>query len=439
MSLGWGEATRPAIFVSQSCKPRQLPGDERLQYAREVLRLIEEALSAAGFAPWIDQERLHPGDAWPPEIHFALNTCAGAVVLLDPVVLKESDWVLAEATVLAHRYATSADFRLVPVLLGGARPASLQDGSWAPLRLSEIQPARDNPSLVLEDLTRRAQDVAQQVASAFAGLAPLTVNPLLTWWLNETTVLLRTLAEHRLDGAARALQMDHVDWQAKGRRVDLLAFALLDGDRDSIPEAVSQLAPLANERPDPIGEPLAGKVAPLWVRLETASGVARGIRGEPDARRMLISTRDPDLASDIIHRAVYCSPRLRLARCTGESGESLDRLVASCGHAIARKLISFKLKGNEPPDVIAARLAGADPPPFAVISADGLDEDDVASLVDRLGRRFPGVVLVLLSSQPEIAGTLPVVQPPLTEDEAEAARIFRCQIFELAGRECPYD
>jgi hypothetical protein len=312
------------------------------------------------------------------------------------------------------------------------------------LRLSEIQPARENPSLVVADLTRRAEDVARQVAATFAGLAPVTTNPLLAWWLSETTDLLKTLAGHRLDGAARALQMDCADWEAKGRRVEQLAYALLDGDRNTVPKAVSQLAPLANERPDPMGEPLSAKVTPLWVRLEMASGVARGLRGEPTARRMLISTRDSELASDIINRAVYCSPDLRVACCTGESGESLDRLVETCGRSIAKKLISFGLLGNESPGDIADKLAHADPPPFAVINAEGMDGDDMASLVDRLGQRFPGVVLVLLSPQAEIARALPppgipLVEPPLIEDEARSAMVFRCQILELAGRDCPYN
>jgi hypothetical protein len=109
-TLKWGstvgEPTRASIFVSHSCKPRQIPGDERLQYARTVLELIDSALKA-DFVTWIDRDRLLPGDPWSSEIHFGLNTCVGAVILLDPVVLEESDWVLAEATVLAHRYATS--------------------------------------------------------------------------------------------------------------------------------------------------------------------------------------------------------------------------------------------------------------------------------------------------------------------------------------------
>ena len=426
------------IFVSHSAKHRDIPGDERLRYARSVLELIDEELGNAGFITWIDRHRLNPGDGWNAKIHEALNTCVGAVIVLDPVVLEESDWVLAEATVLAHRYATSPDFRLVPVLLGGARPASLQLGRWAPLRLSEIQPVRDNWSAVVEDQTCQAPDVARQVAAAFRKLAPLAANPLLGWWLNELTELLRPLAGHRLEGAARALRLDLAGWEAQGRRVDLLAYALLDGDRETIPKAVGELAPLANERPDPIGEPLAAKVTPLWVRLEMASGLARGMRGASGTRRMLVSTSDPDLASDIIHRAVYSSPGLRVARCTGETGGSLTLLVETCSKAIAKKLISFGLR-NAAPDVIEAKLADAVPPPCAVINADGLDEDEMKSVADQLSQRFPGVVLVLLSTSPEKVGTFPVVEPLLTQDEADSAKTFRCQILELAGQECPDD
>lgn len=432
---------RPTIFVSHSSKPRQLPGDERLQYAREVVRHIKEALKAAGFATWIDRDRLDPGDNWNGEIHMALNTCAGAVVLLDQVVLDDSDWVLAEATILAHRYATSGDFRLIPVLLGGARPTALQSGNWAPLRLSEIQPVRENLSRVLEDLTGRAEDIAQQVAGSFVGLTPATLDPLLAWWMNEIAATLATTAQHRLDAAARALRMDRAAWIAGGRRVDWLAFALLDGERRRIPAAVAELAPLVNEQADPIGAQLEGKVTPLWVRLEMTSGVVRGMRGDIADRRMLISTSDPDLASDIIHRAVYCSHKLRLARCTGESGESLDRLAENCERAIRSKLSSFDLIGTEPAEEIKAALADADPPPVALIHAEGLDEEDMTSLVDRLGGRYPGVVLVFCTPQSRTIRTPPpgltFVEPPLNEAEAKSAMIFRCRILELAGRQCP--
>jgi hypothetical protein len=438
-----GEAARPAIFVSHSTKPRELPGDERLQYARSVLHLIEDELTRAGFDTWIDRNRLHPGDGWDANIHAALNTCCGAVILLDPVVLGDSDWVLAEATVLTHRYASSPDFRLIPVLLGGARPEDLQRGHWAPLRLNEIQPVRENLSLVLKDVTGQAHDVAQQVVAAFGGLAPLTTDPLLRRWLNEVADLLRRLAGYRLDGAAEVLRMDPADWQAKGRSAEYLAYALFDGDRDTIPQAVSWLTPLDDDRPDPLGEQLTQKVAPLWVRLEMASGLARGLRCEPPARRMLISASDPDLAKDIIRRAVYCSPDLRLVAFTGEMGESPDGLVNACAQLIRTKLKRFKLWGTEPPHVIAAALAGANPPPCAVIGADGMDEADMAYIADQLGQRFPGVALVFVSPHPETAHTPPsgfsLVEPPLTDSEVGAARMFRCQILEYAGRECPYD
>ena len=441
------QAARPMVFISHSCKHRQLPGDERLQYAREVLQLIEAALRAAGFDTWVDRDRLYPGDSWNAEIHAALNNCAGAVVLLDPVVLEESDWVLAEATVLAHRYATSADFRLVPILLGGARPQALQRGGWAPLRMADIQPVRENPSLVVEDLTRRAQDVALQVPQAFGGLVSASADPLLTWWTKEITVTLMPLAAsapHRLDAAARALQMNCAGWAADPRLVDRLAFALLDSERDRIPDAARALAPIFNEQADPLGEKLGNKLTPLWVRLEMASGVARAFRSGLGERRMLITTHDQDLASDIIHRAVYCSPQVAVAHCIGESGESLDRLAESCGRSIRKKLLPrVGLPGNAKPDVIAKKLASASTLLFALIDAEGLDEEDIVSLTEKLSERFPGVVLVFLSPQPEIARALPlrglpVLEPPLTGDELDSAKVFRCQILEIAGRDCPY-
>jgi len=443
MRDGGEQPGRPVIFLSHSAKHREIPGDERLMYAREVLDLIDQALQTAGFDTWMDRDRLHPGDRWNAGIHVALNTCAGGVVLLDPVVMVESDWVLQEATVLASRYAASPGFRLVPVLIGGARPEALLTGRWAHLRLSDIQPARNNPSAVLEDLMHQAELLAQQVTSAFDGLASVACEPQVRWWVDEIAAPLKDLASqasHRLDAAAEVLGMDRTEWGSEGERVDRLAFALVDSEPELIPDAVEMLAPLYGGRADPVGDRLADLVMPLWVRLETASGVTRGLRRDPEERRVFITACDRELAIDIINRAICFSPKFRLAGGTGEFGENPEQLLESYSREIRKTLYRFNLGPNAPPALIREKLDGADPPPCALISAEGLDEAEISSLLDQLRDRFPGVVLVLVSSRPELGRTLPppepsIVEPPLTAGEVDAAMIFRYRILELAGRE----
>src|SRR6185437_2779740 len=125
------------------------------------------------------------------------------------------------------------------------------------LRLSDIQPARNNPSAVLEDLMHQAELLAQQVTSAFDGLASVACEPQVRWWVDEIAAPLKDLASqasHRLDASAEVLGMDRTEWGSEGERVDRLAFALVDSEPELIPDAVEVLAPLYGGRGDPVGD-----------------------------------------------------------------------------------------------------------------------------------------------------------------------------------------
>jgi TIR domain len=99
----------------------------RLTYAHRVRTLVKDRLEAAGFEVLLDVARLEPGDEWRAKLHFWLETCDAAVILLNPESMA-SPWVRKEADILMHRWTVSRSFesegnrrlRIVPVFLTGA-------------------------------------------------------------------------------------------------------------------------------------------------------------------------------------------------------------------------------------------------------------------------------------------------------------------------------
>src|SRR4051812_34070242 len=122
---------RPSIFLSHSCKDRDLAPPEglsagerrrradRLAFARRLRKSLAERLDATGrYDVWLDvRGGLQAGQDWRHGIHRALRGCAGAVILLSPEAL-ESGWVLKETTILTWRAFLGEQILVIPVLLG---------------------------------------------------------------------------------------------------------------------------------------------------------------------------------------------------------------------------------------------------------------------------------------------------------------------------------
>src|SRR5258708_9834018 len=89
---------------------------QRKRFLDTLLSRLESDLADAGFEVWLDRSRLGPGDEFEGRLHFALQSCDAAVVLIDLDAL-DSGYVRKEATILMWRRMTDG-IDVLPVLLG---------------------------------------------------------------------------------------------------------------------------------------------------------------------------------------------------------------------------------------------------------------------------------------------------------------------------------
>src|SRR5437773_6595925 len=120
------------IFISHSTGKDDAAGRQRLLDIEVALK--GPAGAPSGHDVLLDFKRLEPSFKWRSELDEWMATCHAAVLLLTPKAL-ESQWVLKEATILAHRAARDTRFLLFPALLDGLTREQLtaKDSRFSPL------------------------------------------------------------------------------------------------------------------------------------------------------------------------------------------------------------------------------------------------------------------------------------------------------------------
>jgi hypothetical protein len=134
------------LFLSHSS-----PLDEDKQRLRDLAAAIENATQDGEHIKVLyDAEQIRGGDDWRKRIAFMLHVCHGAAVLLNQAAV-ESDWVLAEATVVSLRHAYDENFVCVPISFltepelemrkraRARQNAALTDTDWSVAKLQDIQ------------------------------------------------------------------------------------------------------------------------------------------------------------------------------------------------------------------------------------------------------------------------------------------------------------
>ena len=76
-------------------------------------------LRASGIEPWLDKWNLIPGNPWQEEIEQALSNCKACAVFIGPSGM--GPWQDAETRAAIDRRVSKGDFRVIPVLLPGAK------------------------------------------------------------------------------------------------------------------------------------------------------------------------------------------------------------------------------------------------------------------------------------------------------------------------------
>jgi TIR domain-containing protein len=256
----------PTIFISHSAKEAE---------AASVLEALEGDLTDAGFAPWLDRQRLaeQPGVVWRQEIAKALHMCRGAVVLLSPSAL-ESPWVRKETTILAHRHDIAPSFRVLPLLVAGVGPEDLSSADWEPIAISELQ------ALVIEQLALPARPIVDTLRPLLDRHAPDSRERRLE---NYLVKLLSSVNDATLDSAAHELELQLSDWDFDADRPTAYARRLL---QVPIELQTTSLDLIADADPDLACEVFTAVAPHGWIAAEATAAV-RAAADQPAGRRGL--------------------------------------------------------------------------------------------------------------------------------------------------------
>lgn len=108
-----------------------------LESAKELSNLLKER----GFAPWLDEEQLLPGQVWKKEVERALYESGTAIVLVSSNLLN-STFALAELTTALKLLRSDSDriTPVIPVRLDDTPPPdSLADIQWVDIGAADAQ------------------------------------------------------------------------------------------------------------------------------------------------------------------------------------------------------------------------------------------------------------------------------------------------------------
>lgn len=162
------------VFISHSAHRTEEPATQTFLNA-----LVKAMKAVPGLEPQVDQKDLHPGDQWLQKLYTWMGLCNAAVIMLSPraVTRENSAWVPREANLLLWRKALDPRFVVIPVLIGGLKPADLAGNPFlADVRLTDLQLA---PGLTDKaKISKIVQGLRDKLGSGTARLAfdPLRVH-----------------------------------------------------------------------------------------------------------------------------------------------------------------------------------------------------------------------------------------------------------------------
>ena len=92
---------------------------------KRPIEIVARRLLKTGIHPWLDKWNLVPGEAWQQAIEKALSGCASCAVFVGPS--GSGPWQNEEMRAAINRRVTetSGTFRVIPVLLPGAKEDNL--------------------------------------------------------------------------------------------------------------------------------------------------------------------------------------------------------------------------------------------------------------------------------------------------------------------------
>jgi hypothetical protein len=419
IGFGTERTAKPLIFVSHAGKDSCAAGS--------VGGACIEALERRGFEVWLDKDRLEPAMEWRAELFLHLAQCDGAVILMSEDALK-SDYVRYEASILTWRHWLTRKTAptIVAVMLSDIGASKLEANGFGPCRIRDLQNVEPKPAG--HDAPK---DYARAVVKAFDGLRPTFPSDGLAWWAGEVAHRLSGASDEGLRRAALTLELGSYGGTEQTHRRNV-AYSLLIGDLKRAHDALQWIAPGVK---DEDWQRVVGYVSPIWVNVHAAHTVAEAAM-RPEERPVLV-IRHADKqreGEDYLRRASCHSPVLRVINAVGALGEhAVEDAFAAYESAIATRLHLDEIGTLEDQLDFMTRQPSAYCVP---VCREGLDDDELRELLERLTARFPYLVFVLLPGPDVPPGPYgdrePLeVRPELNPRETRDSRWWRDELSRL--------
>jgi TIR domain len=260
--------SKAKIFISHSAKQKK---------HRAYLETLVKELQEKGFDPWVDYERLRPGDLWNEQITSALVECHSAVLLCSEQSIQRH-FVKYEVSYLSVRKRTEPDFQLCPLLLDGLQPEVMKTGFFGAIRFDDIQFGR------WEDPDRKQKLLGLLEPCKQAAAAPMLPTGRLELYLSA--MVFSKIPAGLLKAAAKEIGWtQESNWDLPQGHAQLFTRHLLTAPLEEQYAALKQIA-----------VPLEGKfakifelVAPCWVNERAAMSFFDVLRAPPGQRGAVVN------------------------------------------------------------------------------------------------------------------------------------------------------
>lgn len=402
----------------------------RKAFMARLLQGLRDELGSLGHHAWIDEQEIVPSAEFASEIHTALGTCDGAVVLVDADALR-SDYVLKEVMVLMWRHAVER-IPIVPLLVGVSY-GDVQDSRLGRLTdLHRLSAWSQSASLRGEEAARLASDTA----ALLDRICEVSDGSAVRRWIDDMAHFLKDVSAAGLWRMAERLGVDHDAWKRARDQRQVVAAAMLSSTTSDLLAALTLAVDLLDDRS---GRRVVDRAVPLWVDLDAGRVVAEAAHDEVERRVVGISTRSPRLATDVVRRATAGAPEHQVAG-SDVVGESAASELIERYDACLRK--ELWIRPGTTPERAAEEIVDLPGSVFAIIRVEALRTGTVETVIDTLRDRFPGVVFVAIAPAAHLAWDTfewPRAYPDLTPRDEDRAQQFVGRAKRLIGEVVPFE
>jgi hypothetical protein len=231
---------------------------------RDVLEALVAVLPQDDFEILLDRFTLRPSEDLTKTINGWLWSCDAAVVVVDPKALEfgVNPWVFSEAVRLQDRLET---IEVIPVFVGGARPAHVKNKLWEPTGLDTplgVCDAGLSPNALAVQLAETLKDMTLKRVRA-SGVT------------RRLALILTSFDSSLLRDAAVSLKEPRRDWSSQRLQHEIAQRLLEVNDFDVVMDVLVKLAESDLER---AGEALYVILPFTWVDRRAAGAIHEALK-----------------------------------------------------------------------------------------------------------------------------------------------------------------